>query len=103
MRLLNAAKQATAATVYGPRNAVRSAANAESDETSCAHVQTLETGRAGGLQPEAHRLHCDAPLHAKRITRSYCSDRCRKAAKRAEGYLPERRVLSLLAQRGLIG
>ena len=46
--------------------------------------------------------NCGSPMPQERITRTYCSDRCRKAAKRAEGYEPERRIAGLLRQRGLI-
>jgi hypothetical protein len=59
------------------------------------------TGIVGAATGRCQR--CGDPLTAKRSTRSFCSDRCRKAAKRAEGYVPERRIIDLLRRRGLIG
>jgi hypothetical protein len=59
---------------------------------------TITVGAANG-----RCQRCGDPLTAKRSTRFFCSDRCRKSAKRAEGYEPERRIIDLLRQRGLIG
>jgi hypothetical protein len=61
-------------------------------------VGTITVGAANG-----RCQRCGDPLTAKRSTRSFCSSRCPKAAKRAEGYEPERRTIDLLRQRGLIG
>jgi hypothetical protein len=66
---------------------------------------TITVANANGANGAANRrcLRCGDPLTAKRSTRSFCSPRCQKAAKRREGYEPQCRIIDLLRQRGPIG